>query len=1058
MFSRNAGTLMFSILLGLSPGVMGQVTTAQLQGTVTDGQGLAVASASVTTTNELTGQVYRVQTNATGSYLLTALPVGRYSLAVEQAGFKRFIQEGIELIANQLGRVDVELTVGSLTETIDVKAEMSTVNVTTGTLGTLVDQRRIQELPLNGRNILSLASLTPGVNRIATTDGPSNDQQRINVNGARSYGTNVQLDGSSMYHAHRGQSLIAPPPDALQEVQVVTNGVSAEYGRGSSVIAAVTKGGTNQFHGSLWEFLRNDKLDARSFFAQTVPKLRFNQFGGTIGGPIRKDKAFFFVSYQRLERVSDVLVTSAFPPTSAERGGDFSQSRDPRPVDPLNSGTPFPGGIIPTSRIDPIAVKLTAKFPLPNQPNGSFVAQTPQPLSSNNFLARGDYDFTTADRTTFRYFTDTPRSANPYAGGNIKGYTSTTTRSRSQNATLNHIHTFTPNLLVTLRAGYTRFLQPETFNERETLESLGAKFITGGGPGGLPYLNIAGRLVSSGTREGFFVSDVYEGGGDVSWFRGRHEIKAGQSYQRVRYRISQNGRSYGEFIFSGIFTRNSYADFLLGPAESLRQEGYRENDVHYWNFGSYVQDRWRVTKKLSLNLGLRYEAITPWRAYDGQMSSFVPGVRSARFPTAPVGLVMQDDPPFPFQTDGLNLSPRVSFAYDLFGNGRTSLRGGYTINYEPTIGQVAGQNSPPYTQDVLTNNVGPLIDPQRFIQVPYGRPVDLQNPQFILPLVLTTSFTGKIVTAYSQNLNFTIEQQIMRDLMVQTSWVAVLGRHLTQTAQLNPATFIPGQSTVQNTNARRIYFPNFGSIQGYSTDGMSNYQGLQVAVQKRFSRGFSVSMAYAFQKSIDEASTSESADGWFAQDPDDRRGSRGLSDYDTRQRVVLSWIWALPFFTQQSGVAGRILGGWQFSGIAAMQAGIPIAITSGRDNSVRGVSRDRPDVSGDPSLPGDRPKNEVLQRYFDTSKFTQNALGTYGNAGRNFVIGPGLSNIDCGLSKRFRLWREGTNLEFRWELFNVLNRANFSNPGGNLAGASTFGRITSAAPGRIQQLGMRLEF
>ncbi|MBC8164381.1 MAG: TonB-dependent receptor, partial [Bryobacteraceae bacterium] len=289
LLSMLAKPVLFALALGLLTLSNGsaQGVNAQLQGTLSDSQGLRIADAELSATNELTGQNYTARSNEIGAWLMPSLPVGRYRLQVSRSGFKQFSQSGIELISNQSARLDIELEVGAVSESVRVQAELSPVNVTTGTLGTLIDTRRIVDLPLNGRNILSLAALTPGVNRVSTTDAPSNDQQRINVNGARSYNTNVQLDGASMYHAHRGQSLIQPPPDAIQEVQVITNGVSAEYGRGSSVISAVTRSGTNAFHGSAWEFLRNDAFDARSFFTSTVPKLRYHQFGSTFGGPIR---------------------------------------------------------------------------------------------------------------------------------------------------------------------------------------------------------------------------------------------------------------------------------------------------------------------------------------------------------------------------------------------------------------------------------------------------------------------------------------------------------------------------------------------------------------------------------------------------------------------------------------------------------------------------------------------------------------------------------------------------------------------------------------------------
>jgi hypothetical protein len=912
-------------------------------------------------------------------------------------------------------------------------------------------------LPMQGRNILSLAALTPGVTRASVAGGPSSSQQSINVDGNRTSATNVMLDGASMYYAHRGAAMVQPPPDAVEEVKIITNGVGADFKRGSAAISVVTRGGTNEFHGSLWDYFRNDDLNARSFFAANVSKLRYNQFGGAGGGPIKRNKVFFFGSYQGFRNPSDVLSSSAFPPTAAQRAGDFSASSGKKPVDPLTK-LPFPNAMIPQSRMDPIALKLLARVPVPNRSNGQYIVQDSISTNDKMFMGRVDYDFTTSDRTSFRYFYDNPASQNPFPnGGNVDGYASSVPTNTSQNWNLTHIHTFTPNLILNFRASVTRFVYVESNNVRDTLASLGSKFIVAGGPGSLPYLSVTGGFVAGAAREGARISDTDEMSGDLGWFKGKHELRFGSDVQKMRFFFGNADRSNGEFYFDGSVTGNSVADFLIGQPVSMWEQSYKNNDTRNWAPGFYAQDRWRVTPRLTLTLGLRWDIFMDWRMINQGAFSLVPGAHSTYIPRAPTGILYDHDSNYPYRTTWVNPSPRLGFAYDLFGNGKTSIRGGYGISYDPLIGQLANQAAQPFGFDLNTTNVGPISDPyRRLSSVPFNQPIDLNNPTFSLPISMAGSFIGKVVTPYAQNLNLTVEQEVAPQTMVQASYVGTLTRHEANERQQNPAVYIPGHSTTLNTDQRRVYAPTFGDITGWATDGNASYHALQLRATRNFHRGLTVDFAYSFAKAIDESSRGDAANNWSLQNPFDRRSNRGLGDYQVGRRLVGSWVWELPWFRQKTFLS-KIVGGWRLSGIASIQDGMPFTVTSGKDNSLTGVNADRPNVLGNAALSTDRPKAQVLAAYFDTSKFVPNLPGQYGNLGRNTFIGPGLANIDLSLGKRFAI-TERQHLEFRCDAFNAFNRANFSNPNSNLSSAQSFAQITSAGAGRNLQLALRYEF
>ena len=1056
MSMRN--TLLSSVVLfhGFAAIVPAQITTGQIQGTVLDAQGASIPGARIGIQNDRTGQTATVESGENGLYLVRSLPVGRYTVAAEHQGFKKFVRSGIELGANQVLRLDIDMQLGAVTESVNVTANLSPVNTTTSTVDSVIDTKQVNDLPLNGRNILSLAGLSAGVTRTSLADGVSFDQQRINVNGNRSYSTNVMLDGASMYYAHRGQALLNPPPDAIQEVRVITSGVSAEFSRGSAVISAVTKSGANELHGSAWDYLRNDLFDARSFFATTVPKLRYNQFGGAAGGPAVRNKAFFFGSYQGLKQRADVLRSAAFPPTDAERAGDFSRTRGRPPLDP-STRTPFPGARIPVSRFDPVAQKIAAKIPLPNQADGRYINQLSAPVDSHSILGRGDWDVTSRDRSTFRYFIDSPSAANPFGRGDVAGYGGNITRDRGQNLTGSHSHTFSSSMLLNARFGWTRFLFEEIADTTETIRDLGSNLPLGAERGAPSPMLVSGRFQAYPARESERRSRTHEGGVDLSWVRGRHEIKFGGALSRVQYGSPSASVAYGIFSFDGAFSDNALADFLIGTATSLEQAKAITSDSRYWSYGLYVQDNWRASRKLTLNLGLRWEIYQPWRSHNGFQAAYVPGARSRFIPEAPAGMVYDRDPEFPFRRDALNPAPRAGFAYDLFGNGRTSIRGGYALSYDPlTSHQGGGSGAQPFGLDASTSNVGPLVDPRRFSPVDFSRS-GADSRVFTFPVSIGKSFLGTMRTPYAQNISLNVEQQVAPETLLRVGYVSSLGRRLPYVIETNPAVFVPGQSATTNTDRRRPLFPTFRSILADENGGNSAYHALQIEARKRYSAGFLFSVAYSYGKAIDDVTTSEVVDNALMSNPDNRRLDRGLGNFDVRQRVSASWLWELPVFRGQSSLAARMFGGWQFGGVMLLQDGGPFSVSSGRDQSLRGIGLDRPNLLGDPRLDSGRAKSERLARYFDTSQFRLNEQGRFGNAGRNILNGPGGANFNLSLHKSFAV-RERQRVEFRTELFNAFNRASFGNPGANLNNQTNFGRITAAGAGRIMQLALRYEF
>jgi hypothetical protein len=1051
---------MTALLSALS--LCAQTPTGQIFGTAHDPSALAAPSVRVHALNELTGQQYEATTSETGDYAVRALPSGRFTITAEKDGFKKFVRQGVSVTALQNVRVDIALEVGAVNQSVVVQGEAPLVDTRTATVGTLIDDKRILDLPLSGRNVISFASLVPGVSRTSVSNTVSSGQQNVNVNGNRSYSTNMQLDGGSMYYAHRGQGLAMPPPDAVQEIKMVTSGVTAEYGRGTAVISVVTKSGTNALHGTAWHYLRNDDFDARRFFDLSKAKLRYNQFGASLGGPIVKNRLFYFASYQGLRIRQDASSTSAFPPTGAERRGDFSTS-NPAPVDPT-TGQPFPNRAIPQSRFDPVAVKLLDRVPPPNDPTGRLSALTSSPNSGDNVVGKFDYTVSQADRLSFRYLFEYQRGITAFPnvvspGSNIPDYSTAPNSDDIKTLTLTHLRTWTPSLISTTRGTFTRFVYDELNSVRTTMADLGAKnFINAGGPPRLPQLIVSGRWVASPGKDNQRMSTSYDIGQDWAWMRGRHEIKWGVQLVKNRYTTWGNSASSGRFIFDGTGTRNAMADYMLGRVVSFTQNSLNQQNGRFFVPAFYGQDTWKALPRLTLNLGLRWEIYSPWRDQWGQLASYVAGVQSRTFPNAPRGTVYETDSEYNHNTDAVNIGPRVGFAWDVFGDGRTSVRGGYAVSYDGFLADQLLEGNQPFVLNVEITNPGPLSNPYANVPNPFPYTVNPAKATFELPATVGGNVVGsRLDNAYNQNASLTVERQLTDDWMLKAGYVGNFARKLMNPFQFNPARYIPGASTTQNTDARRILAPTYRGIWSFASAGTGSYNALQTVLTKRLSQRFTLLAHHTWGKAIDDTCTNEVASSCQQQDPFNRHGSRALSDHHRRHVVVFSYLYELPFFKNSKGILRHSLTGWQLAGINRFQTGTYLTLRTGVDASLTGVGFDRPDLAGNPYLPSNRSKDQRMARYFDTTAFRRNNPGQYGNAGRNILEGPGEISWDLSLQKKFYLAREGHNLEFRTDFFNLMNHANLGNPQTAL-NSSSFGRITSTGGARVVQFALRYGF
>ncbi|MBO0863088.1 MAG: TonB-dependent receptor [Chloracidobacterium sp.] len=1061
----------------LAPLLFGAITargqTAQVTGRITDANGAVAPGAQIVLTNQANGFKRETVTNEEGYYTIPLLQPGSYDIHVRKDGFKPVIRSGVTLNVEQVARLDFTLETGVLTDAVNINSDAPILNSETSSVGQVVDNKTVVTLPLNGRNYSQLAALAPG----ATPNPGSRTADGFSLNGNRLFQNSFQVDGADNNNYIFGvdtnsTQALRPSVDAIQEFKIETANYSAEYGRAAGgVISVAIKSGTNRFHGSAFEFLRNDAFDASNFFANrsglSKPPLRYNQYGGAIGGPVWRNHSFFFFSYQgtRIRSSDTALVTV---PTADQKRGIFGAVNI---YDPSNASggvrAQFPNNTIPDARIDPVGRMIAALYPDPNQPGAvnNYASIQTQQDDADQFDARGDHSFSDRDKIFVRFSrSDRESVTSPIfaAPGNGGGFATAPLRviPKAWSVAGGYTHVISASAVNDLRINYTQNDSDQlALAEKSLYDQFGIKGVPQfDGLVGLPTFNVTNY---TGLGDRAFAPNpkqakVYQINDGFSWTKGAHGMKFGGEFWRILGYAGTSNTARGSLTFNGQFTSrvpgsgagNAIADLLLGQtsqaALTTRQIVHMSGDA----YSAYFNDNWKVSPKLTLNLGLRYELTTRFRERDNRQASFDLNPGSPTYGT----VVLAKDGDRRSETfsdlDKNNFAPRVGFAWRL--TGKTVLRGGGGIFYGGFGYYAVSQTtagSPPFFLNITFPSASNAA--RSTLALSDGFPADaLSTARAVNPAVGSQLYNYPFPTIYQGNL--AVERELTGGFVGSLGYVGNSTTHLNGQIDMNAP--IPGPGAV---NPRRP-FPAFGAINLFTGFGHSSYHSLQAKIERRFSNGFSLLSSYTWSHAIDN--TQDSEDTTIATIPEnqfDTDAEKASSGYDLRHRFVTSAIYDLPFGKWLGGskIARAIFGGYQLGGIFVAQTGQPVNPTVA-GNPANTTNPTRPDRLADGNL--DRGQRAV-DRWFDPSAFKLPAAFSYGNSGRDVLRAPGLTNIDLLIGRIFVL-TERTQLEFRGEFYNFTNSAHFGRPNA-VIGSPQAGTITSTSmPNRQIQLGLRLVF